>query len=154
MIELVEAVIFTGVPASGKSTYFKQKFFDSHVRINLDMLRTRHREALLLRACLEAVQPFVVDNTNVLPAERKVYIDAARSARFRVIGYYFRTELRAAIGRNKQRAGKQAVPVPGLIAKWKRMEPPTYVEGYDELFTVDLTDTLDFVTAPVVRYSE
>ena len=51
----MEAILFIGIQASGKSTFFAERFFKTHVRINLDMLRTRHREELLVKACLEAV---------------------------------------------------------------------------------------------------
>jgi len=37
----MEAVIFVGLQAAGKSTFYRERFFDTHVRINLDMLRTR-----------------------------------------------------------------------------------------------------------------
>ena len=57
-----------GIQGAGKSTFFKERFFDTHVRINLDMLKTRHREAILLDACIRAKQRFVVDNTNVRPS--------------------------------------------------------------------------------------
>ncbi len=57
----MQAIIFIGIQASGKSSFYKEQFFKTHIRINLDMLRTRHREDILLRACLEAKQPFVVD---------------------------------------------------------------------------------------------
>ena len=77
-----EAVIFTGVQAAGKSTFYRERFFETHVRINMDMLRTRRRERLLLDACLAGRQPFVVDNTNVLAAERARYIEPARAAGF------------------------------------------------------------------------
>ena len=60
----MEAVIFIGLQAAGKSTFYRQRFIDSYIRLNLDMLRTRHREQLLFRACLEAKQPVVIDNTN------------------------------------------------------------------------------------------
>jgi predicted kinase len=50
----VDAIIFVGIQATGKSTFFKERFFDTHVRINLDMLKTRHREETLFNACLEA----------------------------------------------------------------------------------------------------
>ena len=61
----IEAIIFIGIQATGKSTFFQQKFFDTRVRINLDMLKTRNRERILLAACLDAKQPFVVDTTNL-----------------------------------------------------------------------------------------
>ena len=40
----MEAVILIGIQGAGKSTFYKDRFFNTHVRINLDMLKTRHRE--------------------------------------------------------------------------------------------------------------
>jgi predicted kinase len=60
----MQAIIFTGIQASGKSTFYRDQFFCSHLRINLDMLKTRHREKRIFETCLEVGQPFVVDNTN------------------------------------------------------------------------------------------
>jgi len=45
----VEAVIFVGIQATGKSSFYRKHFFDTYVRINLDMLKTRYRERLLVR---------------------------------------------------------------------------------------------------------
>ena len=75
----MEAIIFIGIQGAGKSTFFKERFFDTHVRINLDTLRTRRREEILLNACLQSRQPFVVDNTNPLPADRSRYLGPARA---------------------------------------------------------------------------
>ena len=141
----MEAVIFIGIPGSGKSTFYRERFFDTHVRINLDMLRTRERERILLAACIQARQPFVVDNTNVRAEERARYIAPAKSAGFRVIGYYFPTELRAAIARNKSRQAGQVVPVPGVIAKHKRLQPPSPEEGFNEIYFVELTPENHFL---------
>src|SRR5436309_15387453 len=102
----MEAVIFVGVQGSGKSTFYREHFFDTHVRINLDMLRTRHREQVLLAACLASKQPLVVDNTNPLPADRARYIGLAREAGFRGVAYFFETPLKDAIRRNNQRTGE------------------------------------------------
>ena len=68
----MEAVIFVGIQGSGKSTFFRDRFFDTHVRINLDMLRTRPREKIFLEASLEAKQKFVLDNTNLTREEREI----------------------------------------------------------------------------------
>ena len=43
----MDMVIFIGIQATGKSTFFQEQFADTHVRVNLDMLRTRHRERRL-----------------------------------------------------------------------------------------------------------
>lgn len=79
----MEAVIFVGIQATGKSTFYVDRFFKTHVRINLDMLKTRHRERVLLDACLAAKQRFVVDNTNPTVADRSAYIQAAKKGRIR-----------------------------------------------------------------------
>lgn len=143
------AIILAGIQGSGKTTFYAQRFFETHVRISLDMLRTRHRERILLNACIAARQPFVVDNTNVLASERAVYIRAAREAGFRVVGYYFPTPLRTAIARNAKRTDKKAIPVAGVASKYKRLQPPTLEEGFDELHTVELAEGGGFVVTAV-----
>jgi predicted kinase len=70
----METVLLIGIQGAGKSTFYLQRFFHTHVRLSLDLLRTRHRERTLLEACLGAGQPLVVDNTNVTAAERARYI--------------------------------------------------------------------------------
>ena len=144
----MEAVILVGIQASGQSTFYKQRFFDTHVRISRDMLRTRNRERMLLQACLDSKQPFVVDNTNVLAAERAQYAAAARAKGFRVVCYYFRTETRAAIARNRLRQGKAVVPIPGILGTYKKLEEPRMEEGFDEIYTVTLTPANEFVVEP------
>jgi predicted kinase len=132
----MEAVIFTGIQGSGKSTFYRERFFDTHARISLDVLKTRNRERLFLQACLSTGQRFVVDNTNPRAEDRAPYIAAAKQASFRVAGYFFETSIRDALRRNAKRAGGAVIPVPGVIGTFKRLERPTWAEGFDELYTV------------------
>ena len=141
----MEAVIFIGIQGSGKSTFFKEKFFDSHIRINLDMLRTRHREKLIFEACLEAKQKFVLDNTNLTREEREKYIVKAKQCRFKIVGYYFQTNLAKAIERNNKRKGKAKIPEKGLLGAFKRLQIPNFDEGFDELFYVSGNEENSFV---------
>ena len=96
----MEAIIFTGLQASGKSTFFQQRFFNTHVRINLDMLRSRNREKQLMQVCIQTQQPFVVDNTNPTREDRHKYIEAAKAAGAVSVGvasgHYSTDELAAA----------------------------------------------------------
>jgi predicted kinase len=112
----MEAIIFVGVQGSGKTSFYSQHLLDTYVRISLDMLRTRHREQLLLAACLLGKQPFVIDNTNPVPSDRARYIEAARAVGFRVVAYFFATSLREAIRRNNLRKGKKKIPIPGITS--------------------------------------
>jgi predicted kinase len=134
----MEAVIFCGIQASGKTTFYRDRFFDTHVRISMDLLRTRRREQLLLAACLKGKQPFVVDNTNVTVAERARYIAPALAARFRVVGYFFATDPKAAFARNRARAGRAAIPAAGLFGTHKRLQAPTLDEGFERVYRVEL----------------
>jgi predicted kinase len=134
----MDAVIFIGIPGTGKSTFFQQHFQNTHVRINLDMLKTRYREKLLLDACLAGKQNFVIDNTNVTAADRARYIPAARAAGFRVTGYYFQSQLDSALLRNQQRSGAAVVPAKAVRAKRRLLQPPRFEEGFDALYYVKI----------------
>lgn len=133
-----------GVQASGKSSFCRQTFFDSHVRINLDMLRTRHRERLLITACSEGRQSYVVDNTNPASADRVNYIKTAKAAGFRVVGYYFRSTIDDCKTRNSQRPPGKVIPLRGLLGTYRRLELPSYDEGFDQLFYVSADAGMSF----------
>ena len=111
----MEAIIFVGLQASGKSTFYKERFFDTHVRINLDMLRTRHRERLLLQACIEMKQRFVVDNTNPTPAQRAGYIAQAKAAGLPLSAITSISSVSECIARNNRREGAARIPVSGHL---------------------------------------
>jgi len=136
----MEAILFIGIQASGKTSFYKEKFLKTHLRISLDLLKTRNKEQQFLRLCLQTGQKFVVDNTNPTLAERSKYIAAAKAAKFKIIGYYFKADINEAISRNGARHGKEAIAVIGLRATNKKLQPPTMQEGFDELFEVQLID--------------
>ncbi|MCB9857443.1 MAG: ATP-binding protein [Phycisphaerales bacterium] len=135
----MDAVILIGIQASGKTSFYRERFFDTHVRISLDMLRTRHREASLMQACLDMRQPFVVDNTNPTAADRKRYILIARDHGFRVVGYYFQSRIDDCRRRNERRAPGHVFPDRGLRGTHSRLVLPGRGEGFDEIFYVEMT---------------
>jgi predicted kinase len=141
----VEAVIFVALQGAGKSTFYRERFFATHVRINLDMLRTRHRERRLLQTCIDTCQAFVVDNTNPTRAERQVYIQAARQAGFRVIGYYFQSKVEDCQRRNAQRPVDEQIPLKGILGAAGRLQIPDRDEGFDELYYVRIDESNRFV---------
>lgn len=141
----MEAVVFIGLQGSGKSTFYKDRFFTSHMRISLDLLRTRHREKRFLETCIELQQRFVVDNTNPTAEERAVYIAASKEARFRITGYYFQSKMDDCKRRNTQRPEVQRIPDSGIHGTAARMSLPKFDEGFDDLFYVRIDDNGGFI---------
>lgn len=140
----MQLIIFTGVQASGKSTFYQQYFYHTHLRLNLDMLKTRHRENILFEAALTSKTKMVIDNTNMTRADRERYIQRAKDAEFEIISYYFETDLHSTLQRNAQREGKANIPEKGVRATLQRLEIPQQSEGFDELFKVNLVENDGF----------
>ena len=141
----MEAVIFVGLQASGKSSFYREKFVNSHIRLNLDMLKTRHREKLLFDACLNAKQSVVIDNTNPTTFDRQKYILPAQKHKFKIAGYYFQSNLEACQQRNDRRDRAAKIPLVGILATAKKLELPSYQEGFDRLYYVKLAPNNSFV---------
>lgn len=139
-----EAVVLIGIQATGKTTFYCTRFCRTHLRINLDMLRTRHREDALLKTCIDQGIPFVVDNTNPTVRERAKYILAARAGGFRVLGFYFESKVTAAIGRNAARSPDERVPERGIKGTAGRLELPALDEGFDQLSYVRIDESGGF----------
>ena len=140
----MECVVFIGIQASGKTEFYRRNFFKTHVRISMDMLKTRHREDVLLNACIEAKQPFVVDNTNPTVRERSKYIVAARRGQFKIIGYYFQTDVKGSLERNENRSGTEHLPRVAILDTHKKLELPSVKEGFDELKYVRIAEGFTF----------
>lgn len=129
------AVIFIGIQASGKTSFYEKKF-KKLVHINLDELHTRNKENQLLHECVEKGTSFVADNTNPTRADREKYILAAKEYGYKIKGYYFRSSIRESVERNSFREGKAKVPNRAIASTHNRLELPEYAEGFDELYYV------------------
>lgn len=140
----MEAVIFVGLQASGKSTFYRERFYRTHVRINLDMLNTRRREKRFLEVCIETRQRFVIDNTNPSVADRAPNILAAKAAGFRLACYFFESKIEDCTRRNAARFGAEQIPLAGLFGTRSRLEIPKRGEGFDEMWFVRIADAGGF----------
>lgn len=136
----VELVVFVGLQASGKSTFFRERFAATHAHVSKDLFpnnRNRNRrQAQLIAAALSAGCPVVVDNTNPTVEDRREILALGREYGARISGYYFDSGVRRCIERNRQRKGKARVPDVAIYATAKRLVPPSLSEGFDELFRV------------------
>ena len=133
------AVILMGLQGSGKSSFYAAYLAESHVHISLDELKTRKREAALLKECVAAGRSFAVDNTNPLREDRARYILPAKAAGYRVEGYFMESKLQRCIERNEQRQGKARIPAAAIAATSNKLQLPGFAEGFDALYFVRLS---------------
>ncbi|HUU22603.1 MAG TPA: ATP-binding protein [Phycisphaerae bacterium] len=164
----IELIVFVGIPASGKSTFFRQRLAGRYVHVSLDNWRgkdnVRHKERCAIEAGLReaaegqtGVCGVVVDNTNTTARTRQRYFEYARAAEasagrpVTVIAYFFDADLAGCLRRNQQRpeeapAGTPYFVPPAAIANFHRiLEPPTREEGFARIVRVRIADEEGFV---------
>jgi hypothetical protein len=65
-----------------------------------------------------------------------------------IIGYYFPPDVAASLKRNAGREGKATVPPVAIYATRKKLQPPSYTEGFDALYSVRSADDGAFEVRP------
>src|SRR5215471_8227245 len=129
----MECVILIGLPAAGKTTFYRQRFAETHRHVSKDLSprasNQEQRQRRSLEDAFRAEASVVVDNTNVSRRERHGVIAVALAHGARVIGYVFDVTTREAVARNADRTGRAKVPNVAIFAAAKRFEGPTFDEG-------------------------
>lgn len=143
----MQAVIFIGIQGTGKSTFYKEAFFNSHLRISLDLLNTRNKENALIEYALRFQQRVVIDNTNPSRQDRQKYIARFKERQYEILAYYFQSNLKEALRRNSQRPPKKIVPEAGVRATLNKLELPSLNEGFDKLYYVKIQNN-QFIVNP------
>lgn len=148
-----ELVVLIGLQASGKSTFYRQRFAATHVHVSKDEMRNvRHRDARqreLVQAALTAGHSVVVDNTNATRADRAALIGQARAFGARVVAYHFTSPRAESLARNRGREGRARVPDVAIFATAKRFEAPSCAEGFDALWQVRIAGDMQFEVVEV-----
>jgi predicted kinase len=152
----MECVILVGLPGAGKTTFFRERFAGTHDHVSKDAFRGNRRPArrqeALLDESMAAGRSVVVDNTNPGVEGRAPLIAAARRHGADVVGYFFPTDARDALRRNRLREGRARVPDVAIFTTRKRLEPPSYAEGFDRLYVVSVDEaTRSFAVTPLER---
>jgi predicted kinase len=150
---VVECVILVGLPAAGKTTFYRRYFAATHRHISKDLWPNATgrdaRQRRLIDETLAAGASVVVDNTNPTSAERAAILDGARARGARVVCYFFDVTTREAVARNAGRTGRDKVPNVAIFTVAKRLEPPTLAEGFDQLVRLRLTPDRTFTIAEI-----
>jgi predicted kinase len=140
----MECVILIGLPAAGKTSFYRERFAGTHDHVSKDLMRqTRRpgrRQEQLIAESLSSGRSVVVDNTNASAAVRAPLIALARAHGAEIAGYYFPAQPADVLRRNRARQGRERVPDVAIFATGKLLEPPSAAEGFDRLFAVRLDE--------------
>lgn len=141
-----ELIVLCGLPGSGKSTYTKKMWGDSHVVICADEFRkvytgkdfdlsAEHMVHLMVSTTVEVLlrrsMPVVIDMTSLTIKSRRKWIDLARRCGAPVRCVWMDVATSVCLERNAHRERK--VPADVTDAMAKRFIPPLEGEGFDRM---------------------
>jgi predicted kinase len=133
----LELIIFVGMQAAGKSTYYRDNLAATHVHVSKDLMKTSSNRDLRQQQTIErelaAGRSVAVDNTNPTPAVRAPLIEIGRRHGARVVAYFFEAAVKDAVARNRLREGKARVPDVAIYVAARKLVPPALEEGFDEV---------------------
>ncbi len=143
----MELIIFIGLQASGKSTFYRTHFADTHEYVSKDLLPNNKKNEQQMARIIDALQAqrsIVVDNTNPTLADRAALIALGRTYGAEIVGYFFEAPTKQCVERNRQREGKARVPDKAIYITASRLTQPTYAEGFDRLYTAAIAGNDEF----------
>jgi predicted kinase len=149
----MELVVLIGLPASGKTTFYRERFSATHAHVSKDLHagggRRDEGQRREIDEALRAGRSVVVDNTNPRAADRAPLVALARAHGARVAGFVFDVDASGSLARNALREGRARVPPVAIHVARRRLELPTAAEGFDELWSVRLVPGGGFEVQPL-----
>src|SRR5207237_8441101 len=87
-----------------------------------------------LERALSRGSPVVVDTADPRAADRAVLVEIGHAHGARVVAYFFEPRIADSIKRNAERTPQ--VPKVAIFTAAKRLQPPAFEEGFDEIHDV------------------
>jgi predicted kinase len=140
----MEFLIFAGLQAAGKSSFYRARFADTHTLVSKDLLRNARsrqaRQMALIERALRRGESVVIDNTNPRIEDRSPLIAMGRVFGAKIVGYYFEARAPECLRRNALRQGHTRVPDVAIYATARKLELPRGAEGFDAVFRMRLIE--------------
>lgn len=140
--------ILIGLPASGKTTYTKNLYYDEQtivlssdsIREELFGYRNQEQNGLVFetmnKRCKKALKDgfhVVYDATNINRKRRKALINEMRKYCISVTSMCFVCDFNTILERNKCRNKEEQIPEEDLLKMLKNFQVPLFEEGYDKI---------------------
>ncbi len=110
-----EMIILVGAPASGKSSYTKQKCFESYIVVNQDILGTKAKVMKLAEQSLKSGKSVIIDRKNEYVKDRKEFVDMTNRYKVNVRVVYFDVPRELCEHLNTYRGIKGGSVVPAIV---------------------------------------
>jgi predicted kinase len=141
-------VVFVGLQASGKTTFYRRYLAASHAHVSKDhwpnASRKERRQTRLVGELLGAGRAVAVDNTNPGREERRPLVDLAKAHGAVAVAVYFESATESSLARNELRRGRARVPEVAIRSVARRLQPPAVHEGFDRCYRVRITGPDEF----------
>lgn len=148
----MDLVVLTGLQGSGKSTFYRARFAETHAHVSRDLFRNARdpaeRQRRLVEAAAREGRSVVVDNTNARREDREALVALARALGMRPVLYWFPPDVRASLARNAAREGRARVPPVAIHATARRLAVPGPSEGFDAVYEVAASPDGGFEVTP------
>lgn len=151
----MELILLIGLQAAGKTTFYRQRLAGGYIHISMDLLRNNphpaRRQTQVLDEALQARQSIVLDNTNPTVEVRTPLIALGKQYGYTITGYSFQPDVAASVKRNATREGEAKVSPVAIYATRKNLQLPAYAEGFDQLYSVRVTEDGAFLVRPWIE---
>ena len=142
----------------GQDDLYRQRLADGSVHTSMDLLRNNphpaRRQAQLIEQALQAGESVILDNTNPTAEDRAPLLALGKQHGYTIIGYYFLPDVSASLKRNAEREGKAKVPPVAIYATRKKLQPPSYSEGFAALYSVRIAEDGVFQVQPWIEATD
>lgn len=145
-------ILFVGLPASGKTTYWKRHFRDKGIiRLSMDsfqkMVTGRDYSPAFMGIAkvwldwtheylLREGHSILIDTTSLTKNVRERLVRLATNCKAQIITYWFDIPLEICMDRNRYR--ERVVPDAVMQRMSDQFEPPDPEEGFDKLWRVEV----------------
>lgn len=138
----VHCIIFVGLPASGKSSFYRQHLHSlDYKHVSNDLLGSEKKCVSISSKAFDEGKNVVIDNTNITKANRAKWLEFCRTKKVLPLIFHFKIPLEHSLHNNLYRkfttTSQSTVSKVVIYAANKKSEPPSPDECNNRLYEIN-----------------